>query len=80
MLSPDEIDARIRSQWEELSRICPNRNYASCENVDRSTWTDPRKTEFSQLTFNVREVAERHKNMPRVCVASIASDVAEYCQ
>ncbi len=49
---PIDVDLRTRNQWKELDAICPNRNFTSCETVDRSKWTDPRQATFSTLKFN----------------------------
>ena len=47
-----DINKRVQSQWRELSSICPSRAYRSCEGVNRGTWTDTQRTQFSPLTFN----------------------------
>ena len=47
-----DVDKRIRSQWQELAAICPNRNFTLCENVTRSVWSDVQRTKISPLTFN----------------------------
>lgn len=46
-----DIDKRVRSQWRELTTACPRRNYSSCENADRSIWSDASKAKFSELSF-----------------------------
>lgn len=38
------VEARIRSDWQHLVRICPHRHYRSCEALDKSNWTDARRT------------------------------------
>ena len=47
-----DVDKRMRSQWQELAAICPNRNFTSCENITRSVWSDVQRTKISPLTFN----------------------------
>ena len=47
-----DVDKRVRSQWQELAAICPNRNFASCENITRSVWSHQQWTKISPLTFN----------------------------
>ena len=47
-----DIDTRIRNHWKELVAICPNRNYTSCNGVDRSGWTDASRSQFEDFKFN----------------------------
>ncbi len=46
-----DIDSRVRSQWKELTTICPQRSYKSCKGVDRRMWTDASKAKVSPLDF-----------------------------
>ncbi len=46
-----DVDQRIRSQWKELTAICPQRDFVSCRSVDNATWTDVRHTRIGKLAF-----------------------------
>lgn len=46
-----DIDARITSHWQEVTAICPDLAYRSCEGVDRSLWTDVYQTQVVDFNF-----------------------------
>lgn len=46
-----DIDARITSHWQEVTAICPDLAYRSCEGVDRSLWTDVHQTQVVDFNF-----------------------------
>lgn len=39
-----DVEARIRSDWQHLVRICPHRHFRSCETLDKANWTDAKRT------------------------------------
>ncbi len=49
--APFPLDTRWRGHWKELEQICSDRNYSSCKDKDRSSWTDATKTTFSTMKF-----------------------------
>ena len=46
-----DVDTRTRTQWKKLMGICNRRNYTSCRDIEKTSWTDASKSVISELRF-----------------------------
>ena len=60
LVSSLDYESSIVNQWRTISQMCSDRSYKSCNNIDKSKWTDAKSSRLSNMGISYTGVGKAY--------------------